>query len=224
MNPIRAFRTLLTLFAVTSCIGMPLDSVPVELEKKFSPSNAGLSTHDTPDGFVERAVAIIVRGRQVDITYQIGINPTTMRTALKAWNCQDVLDDEIALNAKFCELLNVKISETLEIQVDGSPLEFAVQSVEPFARHHKAAVVTLRAELPESESTLSLEMVDASFAGFDGAVRYAIKANSNTILTGSNAAPILQRAERIELVGMEENERLKACRVEATLKYIPQKN
>ena len=189
-------------------------------------TNSGIGEtrlHDTPDGFVERAVGIIVRGRNVEVTYQIGINPKTMRDVLGEWNCHEEFENDEELTHKFCDLLQGHILEGITVRCGEEKLKMAVKSVEPFARHHKTAVVILTAELPASES-IKFDLSDSNFANLDGAVRYAIKANSNTIVTSSNVAPIVLRAERKELTGLPDTERMAACRVEAALKILPAKD
>ena len=185
----------------------------------FTAEATDLLKHDTPDGFVERSVAVVLRGREIVITYQIGINPKTTRDQLRHWQIEETFDSEEVLNEKFCELLQTKILAAVEIEVDGVPLETAVSNIEPFAAHHKSALVTLTAQIPSDKTEVDFALKDTAFANLEGATRFAIKARSAAIVLQSNVAPIIQRAERIELSSLTAEEK-EQSQIRARLKFL----
>ena len=185
----------------------------------------GIVLHDTPDGEVELAVAVVVRGREITITYQVGISPKTTVDQLAAWEIPGLAeagDDDEKLAQLFCEALETHLLEGLVVMADEAELEIAVIEVAPFAMHHKAAVVKISAELPESENEIELVVSDSNWAEMPGGARYAIKAGGNALLIGSNAAPIVIRATRVDLGELEPEERAENCTLRATVQLVPQ--
>lgn len=180
--------------------------------------------HDTPDGQVERAVAVVIKGRSIEVTYQVGINPTTTKDQLIAWQVEGVAeagDDDVELARLFCQELEKRLTEGLSFTVDEIPLNATVEEVAPFAMHHKAAVVRIVAELPDSTEEMDLVIADSNWATMPGGARYAIKARKNALLTSSNAAPIIIRSTRVELGELEPEERAATCTLQATVKVLP---
>ena len=180
--------------------------------------------HDTLDGQVERAVAVVITGRTVEVTYQIGINPTTTKEQLVAWQVDGIQEadhDDTELAQLFCNELKTRLAGGLSITADGIQLNALASEAAPFAMHHKSAVVTIVTELPDSAEEMDLVITDNNWSTLPGGARYAIKARKNALLTGSNAAPIIIRSTRIELGELEEMERAEACTLRATVKVLP---
>ena len=180
--------------------------------------------HDTPDGQVERAVAVVIIGRTIEVTYQVGISPTTTKDQLVAWQAdglQKAGDDDAELAQLFCDELETRLANGLSISVDGNQLNALVSEVAPFAMHHKSAVVTIVSELPDSAEEMELVITDNNWSTLPGGARYAIKARKNALLTGSNAAPIIIRSTRVNLGELEHQERAEACTLRATVKVLP---
>ena len=180
--------------------------------------------HDTPDGQVERAVAVVIIGRTIELTYQIGINPTTTKEQLVAWQVdgiQEAGDDDTELAQLFCDELKTRLANGLSITVDGNQLNALTSEVAPFAMHHKSAVVTIVTELPDSAEEMELVITDNNWPTLPGGARYAIKARKNALLTGSNASPIIIRSPRIELGELEHQKRAEACTLRATVRVLP---
>lgn len=176
--------------------------------------------HDTPDDFVERAVAILIRDRQIEITVQIGINAKTMRDKMATWGINEEYENENDLTNRFCDEIRQRLLEKFELRLDDQPIDLEVTSVDPFAEHHKTAVMRLNAQIPEGVTGGQLTFQDTSFMKLDGAVRYAIKGRGITLVTKSNVAPIIIRAERVELGTMDAEQRQAACLIDAKLKII----
>lgn len=176
--------------------------------------------HDTPDDFIERAVAVVIRDRQIEVSIQIGINAKTMRDKLATWEVREEFENETELTHRFCEEVRNHLAKKFELQLDGERIDMEVASVDPFAEHHKTAVMKLVAELPDGSTGGQLTLQDASFMKLDGAVRYSIKGRGKTLVTKSNAAPIIIRAKRIELGALDADQRSEVCQIKAKVKTI----
>lgn len=179
-----------------------------------------IKPHDTPDDFIERSVAVVIRDRQIEVTVQIGINAKTMRDKLATWDVTEEFENEMELTNRFCEVIRDRLVKKFELQLDGERIEMQVTRVDPFAEHHKTAVMTLVAELPEGSTGGQLTLQDSSFMNLDGAVRYSIKGRGKTLVTKSNVAPIIIRAKRIELGALDAEQRLELCQIKARVKTI----
>lgn len=176
--------------------------------------------HDTPDGFIERSVAVIVRERTIEVSIQIGINAKTMRDQLADWNIDETFETENALTRRYCELIPDHLLSQYKFSLDQQAIEMKVVSVDPFAEHHKTAVVRLTAQIPNDVESVSFQMLDHSFEQFDGAIRYAIKGRGKTLLTQSNVAPIIIRATRTELGSLSEVQRREICQIQARIRVL----
>jgi len=86
----------------------------------------------------------------------------------------------------------------------------------PAPRHPFNLVVRFEFELPPTKS-VQLDIADTNFLRQTGAVRYAIKAVGSTMLVKSNAAPIIIRAKRVELVGLSRKETVSATSISAKI-------
>lgn len=184
------------------------------------PPTGEVSAHDTPDDFVERAVAVVVKGRQIEVSVQIGINAKTMRDQLNLWKVTEEYPDDIELTQKFCAEIQTRLLEKFELRLGDEVVELTAASVEPYAEHHKTAVMKLHAEIPASVDQCQLSLTDSSFTELDGAVRYAIKGRGKTLVTQSNAAPIIIRATRVELGALDEEQRKAASQIIAQIQIV----
>jgi hypothetical protein len=184
------------------------------------PSSKTATLHDTPDGFVERAIAIVIRDRTIELSVQIGINEKTMRDQFSEWEVRGDFETEADVTKQYCQEIQTRILPKLCLQLNKVDLELNVASVEPFAEHHKTAVMKLVATVPDEVDSGTLTFADTSFAGMDGAVRYAIKGRGKTLVTQSDAAPIIIRADRVELSPLSEEERAGVCHLTAKFKMV----
>lgn len=183
----------------------------------------GTTAHDTPDGFVERAVAVVIQGRTVSVSIQIGINAKTMRDVLAECDISEEFQSDEELTRCFCEILKNQLVDDWSLEVEGERLKPMDLNVEPYAEHHKTAVLKFQAKIPESVEDASFRLIDHSFLNLDGAVRYALKSKGNSLLTNTDVAPIIIRAKRIELSSMSEAQRKEACQINARFVIVPTK-
>ena len=256
--------------------------------------------HKFEDGFVERTMAIVLRGRTAQVEYRVGLNDTTIRQILEKWdtlpadstnkdispptkdpnqvqdasvkpsfpvesekkldpvvrsappdateqngssspeqppdkktesndppasnsaqdsNATDHVIDAV-LFEKFEQAAPKAIANGLNIRCNGKPVAVTALAAGPSPRHPFTIVVTFEFQLPKSESS-ELSIVDANFAKQTGAVRYALKATGNAALIQSNVAPILVRAERIELSDATNRERKRQTTISARVAVLP---
>ncbi len=195
-------------------------------------SCVGISVADEQqDGFVERAVQIVIRDDVAAITYSFGLNENTMRQVLDEWNSEpDAVTDlremssgdssvESTVDA-FREAFPDRLAKSLQVSVDGKPLNLQLVSIEPSARHHYSFVANLEFQLPVSKSQ-KLTIVDVNFQKLMGAARYALKASGSTIIFNSNVAPIIVRAGRHDLSLLAPEKREEICTIKATIASVP---
>ena len=111
-------------------------------------------------------------------------------------------------------------TDHLKLSSDGQTVELSKVSVEPAARHPYSVVVKFQFSLhKKSENEASLvagkpsvvpkpdssgqavdfQVTDGVFAEHAGATRYALRARGATMLLQSSVAPVLVRAERVEV-------------------------
>ena len=64
------------------------------------------------------------------------------------------------------------------------------------------------------------EIDDAAFTTLDGAVRYACKARHGALVTQSNCAPIILRADRIEFSKLIGKSRKDVCSINPKVRII----
>ena len=128
---------------------------------------------------------------------------------------------DLAAIARFGDLRQHWFTDHLKLVSDGQTVELSEVSVEPAARHPYSLLVKFRFSLdkkkaaeggpivaepsvdPESVTSTSqivnLQVTDDVFSGNAGATRYALRARGSTMLLQSNVAPVLVRAERVEV-------------------------
>jgi hypothetical protein len=102
---------------------------------------------------------------------------------------------------------------------DGRRITPEAVDLGPTPVHPFILVVKFEFQLPVSND-IELNVEDRNFPDLTGAVRYALKAKGNSMLLKSNAAPILIRADRVELAGMTLVERAKCTTISAKLAVI----
>jgi hypothetical protein len=77
-------------------------------------------------------------------------------------------------------------------------------------------MVQFKFKIPAGEKS-TLTFFDGNFAELNGAIRLAIKTSGRAMLLRSNAAPILLRADRVELGELDAKERQASCALSATI-------
>ena len=125
------------------------------------------------------------------------------------------------LLAKFKELAPDAIVKAIDIRCNGEKIEaFAIKEGPP-PRHPFTITIELEFELPDSE-ICDLKINDHNFADQKGAARFSLKAAGRSMLIRSDVAPILVRAERIELSKVvSESERNSLTSINARLGIAP---
>lgn len=111
-----------------------------------------------------------------------------------------------------------EITNGLEINCNGNPVDVVSAQEGPVPRHPFVMTVTFQFELPEGE-TCDLVFDDSNFPEQDGAVRYALKAAGDSLLLRSNVAPIIVRAERVELKSLPMPQRKRQTSINARLGF-----
>ena len=179
---------------------------------------AQVNAHELEDGFVERAVAVVVRPGEATIKYSIGANEATCQQLANSWNCE--ADEE----APFLSAVGDALVNGMTVQADGKPVRLELLEVIPTPRHHVEATVVMRLKLPDPEAganSILLKFQDRNFrkhrstsvevepglekatlnslqdrVAMDGAFRFALKGAKGAMLNRSTVAPILVRAKR----------------------------
>ena len=128
---------------------------------------------------------------------------------------------DLATIKRFGDLRQQWFTDHLKLSSDGQAIPLSKVSVEPAGRHPYSVLVKFQfsfdeeredAGLPvDKESHVQSEqntavagvvnfrVTDDLFAGHSGATRYSLRARGTTMLLQSNVAPVLVRAERIEI-------------------------
>lgn len=182
------------------------------------------TSHQFEDDFVERTLAIIIRGNKAEITYSIGLNENTTEKILSKWSKLDTVttnstaavapskpngplvqlekDSGHALSPELTKRFQVAagkfITENLQVKIGQKPQQLKLISAEPAPRHPFAITLKWELAIPE-QKVVDLQIIDSNFLDLDGASRISLKATGNAMLLQSNAAPILIRAQRILL-------------------------
>ena len=113
-----------------------------------------------------------------------------------------------ALLAKFNKSAPAKVTEGLKITCDDKPVKIESVALDPAPRHPFDVKVKFQFKIPKSDKeSIELKLEDSNFTKQTGAVRYALKAKGIAMLVQSNVAPIIVRAERIELAELTEEQR-----------------
>jgi hypothetical protein len=202
------------------------------------------TSHEFEDDFIERTLAIIVRGKKAEITYSIGLNGKTAQKIMDEWsklavkpasptptkgapdppgpqpetdpgkNSGHVLSPE--LMKLFRTAASKFVTENIVVKIGKKSQRLKLISAEPAARHPFAVTLKWEFALP-SEKVVDVEIIDTNFLDFDGASRSAIKVTGDAMLHQSNAAPILIRAERELLEMLTPKERQDAMTIRAKI-------
>jgi hypothetical protein len=177
------------------------------------------SSHQFEDDFVERTLAIIIRGNKAEITYSIGLNENTTEKILSKWSKLDAVTSTAVvappkpngppvqlekdsghalspeLTKRFQGAAGKFITENLKVKIGQKPQQLKLISAEPAPRHPFAITLKWELAIPE-QKVVDLQIIDSNFLDLDGASRISLKATGNAMLLQSNAAPILIRAKR----------------------------
>lgn len=176
------------------------------------------SSHQFEDDFVERTLAIIIRGNKAEITYSIGLNGNTTEKILSKWSKLDAVTSTAVapskpngppmqlekdsghalspeLTKRFQDAARKFISENLKVKIGQKPQQLKLISAGPAPRHPFAITLKWELAIPE-QKVVDLQIIDSNFLDLDGASRISLKATGDAMLLQSNAAPILIRAQR----------------------------
>lgn len=151
--------------------------------------------HDLPTGTVERAIQATVKPEQLEIVYDFGLNPTTVRELWLAAGHQPI-SDELALSEAFLSWWSPSIVSHLAVRLDDRPCQPHHWESEVTYQHHLQFRCRLTYLLPPRRASRRLEIRDEGFADWPGYFRVAIKAKPAELLQWTDAAAILVRAER----------------------------
>ena len=133
-----------------------------------------LLAHQFEDGFVERAVAIVVRPDKTTIEYSIGANEVTRQCLMDYWSGETSSEkDQIpaknastTVDAPFVEAVGQAIARRLVVAADGNPVAIELVEVIPTPRHHVEATVVLRFNTPQpaaGKKSVELTFEDRNF-------------------------------------------------------------
>lgn len=183
--------------------------------------------HELDDGFVERAVQVRIRDDQLNIEYNVGLTEPTMQQIIESSGAgKHALDTEnetgIAqphIREQFKAIALTAIPESLSLTVDGQVQQLAVESIAEYPGHHYDFVINLSCKL-SVRGPADFHLKDLNYTGLDGAVRYALKSSGKTMITRSNASPVIVRAKRHPLGTLKPDERHNACQITATIAVI----
>ena len=134
---------------------------------------------------------------------------------------------DLATIKRFGGLQQQWFADHFKLLVDGEAVEFSELSVEPASRHPYSILVKFQFSLDSQDGKIGekaptnspvtkmpsvepnkelpankvvdFEVADELFPGYSGAVRYALRARGSTMLLQSNVAPVLVRADRVEI-------------------------
>lgn len=126
---------------------------------------------------------------------------------------------ELKIENEFRSAVLAKIAEQLQITCNGERVHIRPVSVELSPRHHVNALAKLEFGLSADEK-IHLIIKDELFDDKNGAVKYALKPKKSALLLRSNVAPILIRAERIELNGLSPVVRSEKTTIECDLSFM----
>ena len=186
------------------------------------------AAHELEDGFIERAVQIVVRDQTASVSYFIGINEATQAelVAKLAPNTpstdSQLIDSLTEENLKSPQALLHQLAEGLNVMIGETRVTVKPVTIEPAAKHHFTWVARMKFQLAESKST-EITINDENFTQHDGAARYSIKALGTAMILKSNTAPIIIRAKRHLLDSLPELQRKEVCQIKATLAIAGQR-
>ena len=179
--------------------------------------------HDLEDGFVERAVQVRVRDGKLHVEYTIGLTEPTMQQIVDSANSKKsapsmdhaTSDASSDVRENFKSVARFLLSQDITLEIDGVAHDLVFDSVSDYPKHNYDFVFNLSCKLSASKQS-ELVCVDRSFNKMDGAVRYALKSNGNSIISRTNVAPIIVRSKRHDLGTLKPDERHNACQIKAT--------
>ena len=141
--------------------------------------------------------------------------------------------------ARFGDLQQRWFTDHLKLVSDGQKIEFSKVSVEPAARHPYSVLVKFQFSLeekkvskgvltvdepridpksdPPASRVVDLQLTDDVFSEHAGATRYALRARGSTMLLQSNVAPVLVRAERVEVTPKASGDQASSPTIKAKL-------
>ena len=126
-----------------------------------------------------------------------------------------------ALLAKFNKSAPAKVTEGLKITCDDKPVKIESVALDPAPRHPFDVKVKFQFKIPKSDKeSIELKLEDSNFTKQTGAVRYALKAKGIAMLVQSNVAPIIVRAERVELGELTEEQRKTQTSILARIAFM----
>ena len=175
---------------------------------------SALSAHELEDGFVERAVEIVVRDNMLCLKYYVGLNENTMNDVISEWDVEPIEGEKET--ERIQRVLLRQLSFGLKSKIDGADVPLQPVGIEICPKHHFDFVAEYKLELPV-DSTVKLEITDKNFLENDSAGRFALKARGSTMVSDCNVAPIVIRAPRIEFSGMAVESRLDVSTIIATV-------
>ena len=134
------------------------------------------SGHEFEDGFVERSVAVVVRGNVARLEYSIGLNPNTRQQLIEFWQSTDAAGGgtESGKGAEteskqqkpdFLQLAADHLSRRLIIAVNNQPVRPQIISALQSSKHHVDATVSLEFVLPTADAQvpIAIEISDGNF-------------------------------------------------------------
>jgi hypothetical protein len=138
---------------------------------------------------------------------------------------EEFADEEFAndqqLAAEFRAMAIAHLSKNLIVSCNGKRLIMSPTSGPPRLRRHMSVTVEYEAILPPETSPVDLSISDENMQNLDGAIRLSLKASGQSVLTRSNVAPILVRAERVELGNLDDSSRQQAQTIKAQIVQVP---
>ena len=135
-----------------------------------------VSGHEFEDGFVERSVAVVVRGNVARLEYSIGLNPNTRQQLIEFWqttSCaieptesgQAPETEPKQQKPDFYQLAATHLSRRLRILVNNQPVRTKIISALQSSKHHVDATVSLEFVLPAADALvpIAIEISDGNF-------------------------------------------------------------
>lgn len=171
--------------------------------------------HVVPDGHIERAVQVVVRDRSIEIEIRVGINEKTQSQIIKKLSDNDV--DPEQLSEHFQNWISKQVVEHTNVVIGTEQIKPSLVKVVPNARRHVDYAIFLTATIPPGIEEINLTVENNSMSEFPGNWRGAIKTKGNAMIGRTDNAPILIRAESINLTDLEANNRKAVEKISATL-------
>lgn len=166
-----------------------------------------ITAHDLPERTLERAIQVTVFHDHVEIIYDFGFNPRTVRELYledvpPGTADERLLSDELALAEAFLARQSQRIPQGLLVLLDGKRCPLKTLSHEVTYQHHLQFRCWLSYALPPRQGRARLEVRDEGFPGWPGYYRVAVRGKPPSLIERTNAAPIIVRAERVAVEGL----------------------